>query len=103
VREAIIDGSVLRFRPIVMTTISTIFGALPLVLATGAGAESRASIGVVVVGGLLFATLLTLFVVPVLYDLMARFTRSRNAVEHDLKALEAAEKQSAAQAGQAAE
>ena len=92
VREAIVEGSVLRFRPILMTAISTVFGALPLVMATGAGAESRASIGVVVIGGLLFATLLTFFVVPVLYDLLARFTRSRNAVELELKALEEEER-----------
>jgi multidrug efflux pump len=103
VRDAIVEGSTLRFRPIVMTTISTIFGAVPLVLATGAGAESRASIGAVVIGGLLFATVLTLFVVPVLYDLLARFTRSRNAIEQDLKALEAAEKRPAGRAGQPAE
>ncbi|HLW27531.1 MAG TPA: efflux RND transporter permease subunit [Kiloniellales bacterium] len=88
VREAIVEGAVLRFRPILMTAISTVFGALPLVLARGAGAESRASIGAVVIGGLLFATLLTFFVVPVLYDLLARFTRSRNAIEQDLQALE---------------
>lgn len=92
VREAIIEGSVLRFRPILMTAISTVFGALPLVMATGAGAESRASIGTVVIGGLLFATLLTFYVVPVLYDLLARFTRSSNAVEQDLQALEEEER-----------
>lgn len=86
VREAILEGSAIRFRPILMTTVSTIFGAVPLVIATGAGAESRASIGVVILGGLLFATALTLFIVPVLYNLLARFTRSANAVSQDLKA-----------------
>jgi multidrug efflux pump len=85
VREAILEGSAIRFRPILMTTISTIFGAVPLVIATGAGAESRASIGVVILGGLLFATTLTLFVIPVLYNLLARFTRSVNAVSEDLE------------------
>lgn len=84
VRDAILEGSAIRFRPILMTTISTIFGAIPLVIATGAGAESRASIGVVILGGLLFATILTLFIVPVLYNLLARFTRSANAVAKDL-------------------
>lgn len=92
IREAIVEGSVLRFRPILMTTVSTVFGALPLVMAKGAGAESRAAIGVVVTGGMLFASLLTFYVVPVLYDLLARFTRSRNAVEQDLKALEEEER-----------
>lgn len=51
VREAILEGAILRFRPVLMTTISTVFGAIPLVIATGAGAESRASIGVVILGG----------------------------------------------------
>jgi multidrug efflux pump len=85
VYDAILEGAILRFRPVLMTTISTIFGAIPLVVATGAGAESRASIGVVVLGGLLFATTLTLFIIPVLYNLLARFAKSTNAVE---KALE---------------
>ena len=79
--KAILEGSILRFRPILMTTISTIIGAVPLVLATGAGAESRAAIGMVILGGLLFATTLTLFIIPVLYSLLARFTTSTNAVE----------------------
>jgi multidrug efflux pump len=84
VREAILEGSVLRFRPIVMTVVSTILGAVPLAIATGAGAESRSAIGIVVIGGLGIASILTLFVTPVLYDLLARFTRSTNAVERDL-------------------
>ncbi|MCC5809146.1 MAG: efflux RND transporter permease subunit [Ectothiorhodospiraceae bacterium] len=88
VREAIVEGTVLRFRPILMTAISTGFGALPLVLATGAGAESRGAIGIVIIGGLTFATVLTLFLTPVLYDLLARFTRSTNAVAEDLTRLE---------------
>jgi multidrug efflux pump len=67
----------MRLRPIVMTIVSTVLGAVPLVLATGAGAESRAAIGTVIIGGLLFAGVLTLFLTPVLYDLMARFTKPR--------------------------
>ena len=86
VREAILEGSALRFRPILMTVISTILGALPLVLATGAGAESRMAIGVVIIGGLGFASILTLFVTPVLYHLLARFTRPINAIETELAA-----------------
>jgi multidrug efflux pump len=84
VREAVIEASVLRLRPIVMTVISTVLGAVPLVLASGAGAESRQAIGTVVVGGLTFALVLTLFLTPVLYDLMARFTRPRGAIEKQL-------------------
>ncbi|WP_336367866.1 efflux RND transporter permease subunit [Marinobacter sp. C2H3] len=84
VRDAILEGAVLRFRPVLMTTISTIFGAIPLVIATGAGAESRASIGMVILGGLLFASTLTLFLIPVLYNLLARFAKSTNAIEQEL-------------------
>lgn len=86
VREAVIEASVLRFRPIVMTVISTVLGAVPLVLAWGAGAESRIAIGSVIVGGLGLALVLTLFLTPVLYDLLAGFTKPRSAIE---KALEA--------------
>ncbi len=85
VRDAILEGAILRFRPVLMTTISTVFGAVPLVLATGAGAESRASIGVVVLGGLIFATTLTLFIIPVLYNLLARFAKSTNAITLELE------------------
>jgi len=86
VREAVIEASVLRLRPIVMTVISTILGAVPLMLASGAGAESREAIGTVIVGGLGGSLVLTLFLTPVLYDLMAGYTRPRGAIE---KALEA--------------
>ena len=84
VHEAIVEGAILRFRPVLMTTISTIFGAIPLVIATGAGAESRAAIGTVIIGGLLFATTLTLFIIPVLYNLLARFAKSVNHVSQQL-------------------
>ncbi|KPQ28925.1 MAG: multidrug efflux pump [Marinobacter excellens HL-55] len=89
VREAILEGATLRFRPVLMTTISTVFGAVPLVVATGAGAESRAAIGMVILGGLIFATTLTLFIIPVLYNLLARFAKSSNAVEQELDRLAA--------------
>ncbi|MFW5681134.1 MAG: efflux RND transporter permease subunit [Pseudomonadota bacterium] len=92
VRDAVLEASVLRLRPIVMTIVSTILGAVPLVLATGAGAESRLAIGTVIIGGLALAAVLTLFLTPVLYDLMARFTRPRGAVTKALEAeLEGAE------------
>jgi len=86
VREAVIEASVLRLRPILMTAISTILGALPLVLASGAGAESRITVGTVIIAGLGMATLLMLVVTPVLYDLMARVTRPRGAMERALEA-----------------
>jgi multidrug efflux pump len=62
----------MRLRPILMTTGAMVLGALPLALAHGAGAESRTQIGMVIVGGMTFGTLLTLFVVPVAYSLLAR-------------------------------
>ncbi|MDX1680148.1 MAG: efflux RND transporter permease subunit [Akkermansiaceae bacterium] len=65
--DAVWEATTLRFRPILMTSISTIGGTLPLALATGAGAESRNPLGLVIVGGMAMATVLTLFVVPVFY------------------------------------
>jgi len=65
--KAVKDAAISRFRPILMTSLSNIFGILPIALALGAGSESRMSMGIAVVGGMLFGTLLTLFVVPVMY------------------------------------
>ncbi len=84
IRDAVLDASVLRLRPIVMTVLSTMLGAIPLALATGAGAESRQAIGLVIIGGLGLASALTLIVTPVLYDLLARFTRPSGAIEREL-------------------
>ncbi|WP_297775799.1 efflux RND transporter permease subunit [uncultured Roseovarius sp.] len=86
VREAVIEASVLRLRPIMMTAVSTILGAVPLITASGAGAESRIAVGTVIIAGLAMATTLMLFVTPILYDLMARFTKPRGAVEKTLDA-----------------
>ncbi len=69
--QAVIDAATLRLRPILMTTGAMVLGAVPLALATGAGAESRTQIGWVIVGGMAFGTLLTLFVVPTAYTLLA--------------------------------
>jgi multidrug efflux pump len=71
IMEAVREASVSRFRPILMTSLTTILGILPLAIASGAGAESRRSMGVTVVGGLFFATFLTLFVVPAVYSYLA--------------------------------
>ncbi|TXI79625.1 MAG: efflux RND transporter permease subunit [Dechloromonas sp.] len=70
-KAAVIEAATLRLRPILMTTGAMVLGAVPLALATGAGAESRQQIGWVIVGGLLLGTFLTLFVVPTVYTLMA--------------------------------
>ena len=72
VREAVLEASSKRLRPILMTTGAMVLGALPLALATGAGAESRQQIGWVIVGGMSLGTLLTIFVVPTMYTLFAR-------------------------------
>ena len=69
--QAVIDASTMRLRPILMTTGAMVLGAMPLAVATGAGGESRTQIGWVIVGGMAFGTLLTLFVVPTAYTLLA--------------------------------
>jgi multidrug efflux pump len=73
--EAVTEAATLRLRPILMTTGAMVLGAVPLALATGAGAESRQQIGWVIVGGLLVGTLFTLFVIPAVYALIARRPR----------------------------
>jgi multidrug efflux pump len=72
IHEAIVEAAVLRLRPILMTTGAMVLGSVPLALAHGAGAESRMQIGWVIVGGMSFGTLLTLFVVPTFYTFFSR-------------------------------
>ncbi|MFT7268290.1 MAG: multidrug efflux pump [Roseivirga sp.] len=67
VKEAVLGASKSRFRPILMTSLSTILGILPIALSLGAGAESRVSMGIAIIGGLIFSTLLTLYVIPAIY------------------------------------
>jgi multidrug efflux pump len=85
---AVIESGRIRLRPILMTSVSTIMGALPVAMGLGAGSTSRRPLGYAIVGGILFSTLLTLFVVPVAYTLLDRL-RAREA--HDLRALEPVE------------
>lgn len=82
--DALKTASLTRLRPIVMTSVSAVAGALPLVFASGAGAESRFPIGVVIVTGVLFSTFFTLFVVPAFYAMMARNTKSPDYTAHKL-------------------
>ena len=87
--EAVREAATARLRPILMTGISTALGALPLVLGSGPGSGGRRAIGIVVFSGVLTATFLTLFVVPVAYSILARRTEIPGARERELDALEA--------------
>ena len=86
VGAAIVDAAVSRFRPILMTSLATILGALPIALALGAGAESRVSMGIAVVGGLAVSTILTLYVIPAVYSYLSR--RHAPAADADQLALD---------------
>jgi hydrophobic/amphiphilic exporter-1 (mainly G- bacteria), HAE1 family len=81
-REAIVAGAEARLRPIAMTTLTTLFGFMPLALGLGEGAEVRAPMAITVIGGLLVSTLLTLFVIPVVYDLLDRKSDEAFARQH---------------------
>ena len=78
--RALLKASETRFRPILMTGLTTIAGAVPLVLSSGAGSETRIVIGIVVLTGVFAATIFTLFIVPVAYSLIARKTTSPKAI-----------------------
>jgi multidrug efflux pump len=83
--EAVVNASRIRLRPILMTTLTTVLGILPIALGLGAGAESRRPLGAAVVGGLLFSMFLTLMVVPVVYTLLARFAPARAGEEEEAR------------------
>ncbi|WP_163559617.1 efflux RND transporter permease subunit [Halomonas sp. NO4] len=83
--DALVEAAVTRLRPIVMTAVTTMAGAVPLIVSSGAGAETRLVIGTVILCGLAAATLFTLFVVPVAYDLLARRTGSPGEVARRLE------------------
>lgn len=85
VREAIEQASIIRVRPVMMTMICTVLGGVPLVLASGAGAEARVALGWVIVGGLGLATVSTLFLTPVAYLLLGRFVTPKTHEEARLK------------------
>jgi multidrug efflux pump len=89
--DALIEASVIRLRPILMTSASTTFGALPLLLAGGPGAETRQPIGIVVVFGVTVSAVLTLFVVPAFYATLARSTHSPQYVSRAIARLRGAE------------
>jgi multidrug efflux pump len=89
-REAVIQAAAIRLRPVLMTSFCTAFGALPLLLATGAGAESRQAIGVVVFYGVVISVFLTLGVVPAVYTIVARNTKSPQTISKVLDKLRSA-------------
>jgi multidrug efflux pump len=91
VRDAILEASVVRLRPILMTSIATILGAVPLATASGAGAESREALGVVIVGGMGLSTLVTLYAIPALYLLLAPLTKPIGAIGRALSDMESRE------------
>ncbi len=84
IAEAIRRASARRLRPIMMTSIATVMGAVPLVITGGAGAKSRVAIGIVIVFGVSIATFITLFLIPILYSRLARYTSSPEAVGRKL-------------------
>ena len=86
-KEAVIQSSKIRLRPVLMTSMCTAFGSLPLVLATGAGEMSRQSIGAVIFFGVTFSVLLTLLVVPTVYGLVAKNTHSPEYVSQMIEKL----------------
>jgi multidrug efflux pump len=92
--EAVIEAAAIRLRPVLMTSTCTAIGALPLLLASGAGSESRQAVGIVVVYGMALTTFLTLFVVPAAYSVIARNTKSPGHVTRRLNELRAGGSQS---------
>jgi len=81
-RAAVVEAAAVRLRPILMTTAAMVFGVLPLLLASGAGAQARISIGIVITFGMIVGTLFTLFVVPVIYSYVARRHQAAPAESH---------------------
>ena len=84
-KEAIIESCRVRLRPILMTSVATIIGVVPLIIATGPGAASRATVGIVIFMGMFFATLFTLYVIPVMYLIIGQNTGRMDAVEIELE------------------
>ncbi len=91
--KAIIEGAKIRLRPVLMTAISTVFGAVPLIIATGAGAKSRFSMGIVIFFGVSFATFFTLFMVPAFYAMLAKNTKTRNSRSLEVETLDKSKEQ----------
>jgi multidrug efflux pump len=93
--DAVVSASAIRVRPILMTSFATIFGVLPIAIGLGAGAEARRPLGIAVVGGMLFSTFLTLLLVPVVYTMLAKYTKEESA-DADIEEMEVSEEVKAA-------
>jgi multidrug efflux pump len=89
--DAIVEAARIRLRPILMTSLATSAGALPLVFASGAGSASRQAIGIVIFAGMIVATVMTLFIIPTVYAVLARRTGSPKALAHEIERWETAE------------
>jgi hydrophobe/amphiphile efflux-1 (HAE1) family protein len=81
---AIIEAATIRLRPILMTSLSTIFGVLPLIIGSGPGAASRLTVGITIFGGMLFSTFFTLYVIPTVYSIIGKNTQRIDAIEIEL-------------------
>ena len=81
---AIIEAATIRLRPILMTSLSTLFGVLPLIISFGPGAASRLTVGITIFGGMLFSTFFTLYVIPTVYTIIGKNTQRIDAVEIEL-------------------
>ena len=84
IETSIIEAASIRFRPILMTSLSTIIGVLPLILGSGPGAASRLTVGITIFGGMLFSTFFTLYVIPTIYSIVGKNTQRIDAVEIEL-------------------
>jgi len=82
--EAIVEASTIRLRPILMTSLSTIFGVIPLIIGSGPGAASRLTVGITIFGGMLFSTFFTLYVIPTIYSIIGKNEKNIDAVEVEL-------------------
>ena len=84
IENSIIESASIRFRPILMTSLSTIFGVLPLIIGSGPGAASRLTVGITIFGGMIFSTFFTLYVIPSMYSILAKNTKRIDAIEIEL-------------------
>ena len=84
IEVAIVDAAAIRLRPILMTSLSTIFGVMPLILSSGPGAASRLTVGITIFGGMLFSTFFTLYVIPTMYSIIGKNSQNIDSVEVEL-------------------